>query len=278
MTTEILFLCLARDCAKTFPLFVNYLKRLNSNGFSCSAIIGENNSKDNTREIILQASGSGIELLDTVFMAGVKSRLARMALGRQALLDISRKRIINTDYIIIADLDNAIKAPPESKHIHLAIERMTKDEHLFAVSAASSPVYYDLLSLRADGFEFLENLNREITVAKHKPLDYYRFHQRWIYNNQKKVTSLIPMRCRSSFNGFCLYRATDYFLGSYRADNEADVCEHVSINLSINRQTGKHILIDENLVLKAPEDHLPVNPVKFWLDRIRKHVSGLLCI
>ena len=69
---SILFLCLARDCADTIPRFFSYLRRLESQGFRCAAIIGENGSRDGTRELIKRASGVHIELLDTSFMANTE--------------------------------------------------------------------------------------------------------------------------------------------------------------------------------------------------------------
>jgi len=132
-----------------------------------------------------------------------------------------------------------------------------------------------LLSLRVDGFDFLSNLNTEITEAKKKPFSYYRFHKEHIYNNQKLMTSATPILCASSFNGFCLYNAKDYRLGSYHARDEADVCEHVSLNLSIGRITGKKMMISPDLVIQAPEDHAPVGFFQFWFERMKNRLAML---
>jgi hypothetical protein len=78
-----------------------------------------------------------------------------------------------------------------------------------------------------------------------------------------------PIYCLSSFNGFCLYNRRDYCLGNYRADDEALVCEHVKLNLSVSLATGKRMLIAPEVVLQAPPAHIPVNFPRFWVDRFR---------
>jgi hypothetical protein len=267
---RILFLCLARDCADTIPLFFKYLERLEACGFSCTAIIGENGSSDRTRALIEEVAGQTIALLDTSLMKTGGSRLSRMAIGRQALLEAAEARRVFGGYVCVMDLDNIVVAPPDPLAVRSAIEQLHADASLFAIGATSVPVYYDLLSLRVEGFEFLTNLNREIAQAKKNPISYFSFHKERIYKNQKLITSSIPVLCSSSFNGFCCYNASDYRLGSYRSPDEADVCEHASFNLSIGNSTGKNMLISSELVLQAPADHVPVGFFRFWSDRIRK--------
>jgi hypothetical protein len=266
--TKILFLCLARDCAETLPVFFDFLRQLDGNGFACSAIIGENGSTDTTRSLIEEAAGQGIVLLDTECMVKVGKRLQRMAVGRQALADAALASGFCAEYICVADLDNAMAIPPPAGAIRAAIASLEANPALFAIGASSRPVYYDLLSLRADGFELLENLNREIEAAKKKPWSYYRFHQKHIYHIQRQMTGGESMLCDSSFNGFCLYRACDYRLGSYRAADEAGVCEHTNFNRSIVRVSGKKMMISPDLVIQTPADHAPVGFLRFWADRV----------
>jgi hypothetical protein len=265
---SILFLCLAHNCADTIPSFFAYLERLDNSGFNCSAIIGENGSRDRTRYLIEEAASSKIALLNTSFMAEGHSRLIRMAMGRQALLNAAEARGNEADYICVTDLDNVMALPPDPASIRAAIRLLQTDTSLFAIGASSFPVYYDLLSLRVEGYGFLSHLNTEISDAKKNPFSYYRFHKEHIYRNQRRITSIIPARCASSFNGFCLYNASDYRLGSYRAVDEANICEHASLNLSIGQITGKQMLISPGLIIQAPADHIPTGFWHFWLDRI----------
>lgn len=272
MPDRILFLCLARDCAETIPLFFAFLKGLEAHGFNCTAIIGENGSSDGTRSLIEQETGSRITLLDTVFMREGGNRLINMAMGRQALLNAAIARGNSEDYICVMDLDNVMATSPTPSAVRSAIERLQADGTLFAIGATSFPVYYDLLSLRIEGFDFLSNLNAEIQDAKKRPISYYCFHRKYIYKNQRLMTSAAPVLCASSFNGFCLYVAKDYLRGSYRSPDEANVCEHVNFNLSIGTATGKKMLIAPELTIQAPADHIFAGFFRFWFDRIWKRL------
>jgi hypothetical protein len=268
---SILFLCLARNCAKTLPLFFAYLKHLEGHEFRCRVIIGESGSYDGTRELIEQAVGPRLELLDTTFMADAKSRLVRMAVGRQAILEAAEARGIAEDYICVCDLDNVMTKPPNPAVVRTAIERLRADKTLFAIGATSRPVYYDLLSLRIEGHD-LSHLNAEIAVAKKRPFSYYRFYRQRIYSNQRLMTRFDPILCASSFNGFCIYNTHDYRLGSYRAPLEAEVCEHVSLNLSIGSITGKRMQIMPELTIQAPTDHFAHSFFHFLFYSIMKRL------
>jgi hypothetical protein len=275
MPINLLFLALARNCATTIPLFFDYLQILNSNGFCSAAIIGENGSTDRTRDLIEEMSGQYITILDTSCMTEGKSRLARMAVGRQALLDAARARGTSQDFVCVIDLDNVMLAPPAPSAVHTAIDTLRSDSTLFAIGASSYPVYYDLLSLRIDGGDDLLHLNRAIEIAKSNLFLYYHFHRDRIYMLQRNYTISSPVRCSSSFNGMCIYNASEYLLGSYRSHNESDVCEHVSFNLSIGRATSKEILISPKLLLAAPSDHIQVGFFKFWIDRLREQIGQI---
>jgi hypothetical protein len=204
-------------------------------------------------------------------MEGYTNRYARMAAGRQALLDCFVERKEHCDYICVADLDNVILEPPTFHGVNEAISCLRQDRKLFGVGASSQPVYYDLLSLRAPSHDY-STLVHEIALAKRRPLSYFNFHKSRIYRNQRAMTQLHAIECLSSFNGFCIYDATDYRTGTYRSNEEAEVCEHVTLNLSIARATGKHMIILPELYIRTPEDHGPVSFARFWFDRIAERL------
>ncbi len=183
---SILFLCLARNCAKTVPLFIAYLEHLETHNFHCRTVIGENGSSDGTRKLIEKAVGSRLDLLDTSFMANERNRLVRMAMGRQAILEAAKAKGITEDYVCVCDLDNVMTRPPHPTAVRTAINRLRTDRTLFAIGASSRPVYYDLLSLRVEGHDF-SRLNAEIIEAKNRPFSYFRFHQQRIYSNQNPL-------------------------------------------------------------------------------------------
>jgi hypothetical protein len=261
----ILFLGLARNCEETLPAFFDYLGRLRSKGAECVAFIGENGSRDQTRATIMRSGTSDVRLVDTACMNLEAARLAKMAVGRQCVLEAARAKE-GADYVCVMDLDNVMHEPPETASLLQAIDCLEGRPDLFAIGASSYPVYYDLLSLRAEGHDY-SALNEQIAKAKRNPLTYYRFHQRRIYANQRIVTHSQPALCTSSFNGCCLYKARYFFRGTYRSSDEARVCEHVTLNLSIARASGKGMMISPRLILRAPADHVPVGLARFWTDR-----------
>ncbi len=270
---SILFLALARDCEASLPAFFSYLDTLRSQGFRCTAIIGENGSRDRTRDLIKQAAAQDVALLDTGFIEVQDRRGVRIAMGRQALLDLAMGDGADQEFICVADLDDIILEPPKPEAVIKAIRRLRTFDHLFAIGATSAPVYYDLISFRAPGHDY-STLRAEIRAAKRRPLSYYQFFRDHIYDKQKLMTRPDAIVCTSSFNGFCIYNASDYWLGTYRAQNEADVCEHLTFNLSIAQATGKRMLVLPELTVSAPTEHTPVGFFGFWRDRIERGFSA----
>ena len=267
-SNEMLFLCLARNCERHLPLFFRLLDTLRAAGVGCRAIVGENGSSDQTRRVLSDASAHGVFLVDTIEMASAPHRLARMAIGRQLLLDAVKTSADQPQFLCVSDLDNVMEQPPSSESMQNAMARLARDMSIFGISATSRPVYYDLLALRAPGYDF-SNLDAEIATAKKQPLTYYQFHQKRIYSNQKSFTSGETVVCDSTFNGLCLYRTVDYLKGTYRDARESEVCEHVTLNLSIARATGKKMLIAPDIIVQTPADHAPVGFSRFWKDRLR---------
>jgi hypothetical protein len=262
--TTLLFLCLARDSARDLPEFSAYLWRLHQRGFKCHAIVGENGSHDNSRNLIKKSLN--ITLIDTSFMESSRNRFERMARGREALLVAARELAV--DYTIVADLD-AFASPPHPDGIEAAIRRLQNDTSLFAVGTTSKPVYYDLLSLKAPPRYDPSGWIAETRQAQRNPFTYYAWMKRRVYAARRAVQ--IPaegLRVDSSFNGFVIYNAEDYRRGSYRARDETKVCEHVNFHQSIARQTSRHMIIGPELVIRTPDDHAPVGFWRFWRDRL----------
>lgn len=264
-------LALARDCEATLPSFISWLKDLEQEGFSSVTWVGENGSSDRTRQLLEAASSSSFIVLDTSFMSDVPSRLARMAMGREALLQAAVRADLDAQFICVADLDNVMTSPPTPVVLRSALHYLN-DPLIFAVGATSDPFYYDLLSFLAEGHDY-RSLQAEIEKAKKHLMTYFQFHRDKIYSNQKRLTITSPLACVSSFNGLCLYRKEEFFQGTYRSYDEANVCEHVNFNLSLARRTGKTMLIVPELRLAMPRDHGPVTFLRFWKDRVYKALN-----
>jgi hypothetical protein len=272
---ELVFLSLARNCASTLPLFLRFLSELQRSGLSCAALIGENGSMDETRALILEAAPYNVHLCKTDFLETQFKRLVRMAHGREALLTIARERWPDAQYVCVADLDNVFALPPQPHVMREVIATLSKDPSLFALGASTQPVYYDLLALRTPLVD-CSTLYSGIKAAQSNPFTYFRFHEQHLYSAQRSISRLVPLRCTSSFNGMCIYKASRYYRGTYRANDEDLVCEHVTMNASISLLFGEEMLISDRLVLATPPDHGPATLFRFLLRRLRKVSGGLV--
>jgi len=254
----IVFLALARNCARYLPALFGILEGISSLGMNVVAVIGENGSSDNTAYLLddERQRHRNIIHIDTSFMENIPSRYKRMAEGREALSRYAATYFSDAKYVCVVDVDNVLSAVPPSKAILLSAQQLYSRTDLFGVSAISAPHYYDLAALRCEGL-FDENVLPQIADAKKGILLYYTFMRRKVFEVQKRVTSSHIRLCKSAFNGLCVYKAQDYFSSTYITDDVEDVCEHVVLNLGIHQVTGRRILIDDHMVLSMPREHGP---------------------
>lgn len=266
---DILFLGLARNCARTLPNFFRFVAELRGAGLRVRAAIGENGSTDDTRALLLKHSraDASVEILATDFMATIPERLPRMAAGREFLRLHASKNHPATHHVCVVDLDSVFAAPPTVAALVSSLDRLAADASLFAVAASSKPLYYDLLALRCEGL-FMENLQHTIVRAKRNPLTYRSTLARCVHDAQERVSASSLRHCVSAFNGLCLYRAEPYYAHSYIDARDRESCEHVVLNTAIHASTGSHVLIDDGLIVTAPPEHLREQPLRFYTVRL----------
>jgi hypothetical protein len=241
-------------------------------GVQCKAFVGENSSRDGTRELILSYAKWFVELVDTTAIANVPRRLERMARAREMVkkkLSESQKRF---QYVCVVDTDDVLEKPISAESIISAINLLETRSELFAVSAVSAPWYYDLLAYRSDEYDF-SDLNDQLAVSKTKPLDYYGFHRKVIYPAQRKITSLQTHLVSSAFNGISVYRYDDYVRGAYVQGNSFTVCEHVIFHASLNRDSKRGMLVSQKLRTEMPRGHGPANLWTFLFQRLMRKIG-----
>jgi hypothetical protein len=272
---DIVFLALAKDCAATIPRFSTLLADLARAGLRCSAIIGENGSRDASRAILAEAAAAGqIHLIDTSFMGGVPRRLERIARGRQALHDCAKEKFGTVRTVAVVDMDEPMLDPPSVPDMVSCIAYLHATDDLFAVSATSHPAYYDLLAFD-DGLKNFTRLEQQIKTLEKNPIAYYTLFKGYIYPEQQKLTSDKEIRCISAFNGLCLYKYDDFLCGSYIDNSSFELCEHVTFHRSIAKMTGKGMVIHPKLVVAMPAEHTRKGFVQFWMQRFGKLIPRL---
>jgi hypothetical protein len=272
---SLVFACLAKDCEATVPNLFRSMDVLRAQGIRCAAVIGENGSQDNTRNVIIHAAermGGSVTLVDTSFISGISNRLERMAVAREHLRNVLTIEHTNSRFICVADLDNVMAEPLESSSIAWALAELSVRPELFAISAISSPWYYDLLAYRSESLTFT-GLEARFKVSAKNVLRYYAFHQAQIYPFQKQITRLGSHLCNSAFNGVCLYRRSEYIDGSYTRDADFGECEHITFNKSI--AFGRQMLVSSNISLRQPTDHGPSSVSAFYWRRAVKRLKRI---
>ena len=271
---DVVFLALAKNCRRSLPQFVQMVRDLRASGLTCEIVVGENGSTDGTREFLSAVQRQGeATLVSTGSMAGVTDRLRRMAIGREFIKQHFAGLGIVSQFVCVVDLDDVMRRHPSVSAFRRALATLTARRDLFAISATSSPHYYDLLAYEDDEscFEFLlENLRAHRTSLG----TYYRFFVREIYPHQRRLSLEGEHLCRSAFNGMCLYRASDYFANSYLDDNAgASRCEHLIFNRRLAATTGGRVMIAPDMIVSTPSDHRQRSLLPFAWRRIKKAMT-----
>ena len=262
-TVKVLFLGMAKNCASTLCESISSLKLLEEHGFSAELWVGENGSTDATRTIIENSLAEGVRRIDLDHIVEERNRLRRMAIGRETLLDTLRLKASAPDYIGVVDLDAPFLAQIDPEALVGAMRVLESSPELFAVSASSTPAYYDLLAF-ANGKQTFFQLSNEFQKAKWNPIKYWTLFYRHIYPAQEALTLGHDFLCDSAFNGLVIYRASDYLRGSYLSTaDDNQLCEHVYFNRSIAQ--GRKVMVSTHLKLEAPEEHIRIPRAKFAL-------------
>lgn len=274
MSPDFVFLSLARDCVATVPSFLALLAALRAEGLSAVAFVGENGSRDGTRELLQREEASGrIVRVPTPFMAEEPERLKRMALGRERLKSEFEAANLEPRFVCVLDIDNVIATPPSVAALLAAAAKLDRPR-IFGVSATSRPHYYDLLAFQDEHRSFVTLLD-DLAASRSSIFTYYRFFRSRIYPHQRALSKDREIECTSTFNGLCLYRADVYRLGSYLQAGPC-ICEHLAFNRRLADKTGAKMLIDPGLVLRTPVDHSQQSFLPFVWRRLRKLLASPL--
>lgn len=252
------FLGLARDCAEGIERLKSYVDEMRVLGFKTSVFIGENGSVDDTRILIEQIATNEEEwtLIDTAFMSNYPNRLEKMAVGRQMLKDKLNNAGDVPEFVVVLDLDNAFKEPPTPAKIATAISKLKSTEEIFALSATSYPAYYDLLALDAPGL-YQVPLWALFRATRNVPLLKWALLILHVFPAQRRVSRAVPFLAKSAFNGLTIYRGDAFILGSYACQDQSYcLCEHIHFNRSIGAATGRKLLVDSALTIRAPGEHI----------------------
>ena len=269
----IYFAGLARDCANDLPENLQALISLaiSNQDYECQFFFLENDSQDQTREILNTTQGlfpDRIKIWQFPGLAAAKpERIERMSWCRNFLLDqikdVAVNFAVNSIYVPV-DLDASIAASLHPEDFWKAIDCLMKSR-MNGIFPISQPFYYDLLALRCVGW--LETDYRELVVASRFLLGSAKALERHVFSLQYSPQNfadahLVPVE--SAFGGIGLYRFIAIKNSYYQArwSGHFFECEHVSFN----RQVGK-LAIDCEWIVQAPHQHIDYHLMGAWRRR-----------
>jgi hypothetical protein len=271
---DIIFLGLGKNIEKTILTFLNFIGNLSKNTQykKIIFIVGENDSKDKTRNILKNFNQSyfKIKLIDTSKISKIKNRILRLAHGREMLKEFIIKNNLKSKFVSVVDLDDVIDSNIDIKNFCDALDILKKNSNsLFAISSKSHPYYYDILNLIIPNY-YETDVFKELT---YNFLRMYDVRKKNIYEPQKKITKMRDVDTISSHNGLCVYIYENYVSSSYikkklnNLDETIIEPEHISFNKKIHNSTGKFIRMTNLINLKTPEEHMPIKSLIsfFWI-------------
>ena len=227
-----------RDVGKFLPKLMKVFEECFSGFDKVYYFFVENNSADNTREVLQRLSAKHrnfypLFLGDNIDQKSHKTE--RIAIARNYAISEVRRKLPSIDYFAIADLDAINLGLTKS-----AIESCWEYSNWNAMFANQPEGYYDIYALRHPiwspndfliDFKLLENV-----FGKKIALDLS------MHSKRIKIESNRPLiEVESAFGGLGIYSAAEIFNETYIGldDDNNPICEHLSVNLGIKNKGGK---------------------------------------
>ena len=126
---------LAQNCGKTLKNFFYFIDKIQNDFKKIYLFIGENESTDNTLEILKNYKNKKIQIkiINTSFLKKYSYRLEKMARARNYLAKFIKK--INLDFVVCVDLDDVISNGINKKEFLNSLQILDKRNDLFGISA-----------------------------------------------------------------------------------------------------------------------------------------------
>ena len=213
---DVIFLGLAKNVASTINLFFDSIRRIYKSNLKIKIIIGENGSKDNTREILKKIKNENFDLdvIELDDLEKIKNRILRLGKGRQILKEYIETKSIVSKFVGVIDLDEVMINGINENQFLNSIKLLEENKSfLFGISAKSKPYYYDLLPLIIENYFEIDVYSIQTKVSL---LDLYSVRKKNIYDFQIRITKMRDVETISSHNGLTIYFYDDFILGNYQ--------------------------------------------------------------
>jgi len=232
---NVIFCGTVRNADNNLQNILDYIKHCGLKFNNYSVIIYENDSNDNTRNILNDNKKSNYYY---IFEDGIKEprRTMRISNGRNKIL--SKIREINKDnyynYMIMLDLDDVNKTGKFVETIDTCFDYDIEEWDV--LTGNQSDFYYDLWALRKK-YDMEIDCWKKIKLPDGSEQKYYNT----LLNPYKIYYPSGLLEVNSAFGGIAIYKLSSIleqcnYVGKY--NDESEKCEHVEFNECIKNNGG----------------------------------------
>jgi hypothetical protein len=222
---------------------------------SYKIVIVENDSTDNTRELLRewqsQDKNVRVVVFDKLYTDKVKHRTEVLAYCRNVCIqEIKTLDTKEYPYTLMVDMDDVLQSDKFSFNgVYSCIQEMEKDSTLGALGAVVDGPYYDIFALRNKEC----NYNCWEMVFKHKDeLTWDGAVEKYVNSHKKNYSSseVSTIEVESMFGGASVYRNDVWLKVKYSGTTSdgKEVCEHVPMNAMI-KSLGYKVALNPSFVI-----------------------------
>ena len=244
-----------RNCERWLPKVLTNIEKYSSYFFKSHFIFIENDSTDNTKEILGKwYKNRNCSSINMDGLKNIPKRGLRLEAARNAYLKIIKdsNSLKKYDYLIVMDFDDASIFEIKKNNLSRSIEFLNSNKNIAGVFANQRGMYYDMWTLRhkticpVDVWE--EILDYKIKNKVTDEIAYECTLKKRKFNLDENNS---PLEVDSAFGGFAIYKM-DYILKNQKPyigskikkidkNNTIkwQVCEHVQFNMGIKDLGGK---------------------------------------
>jgi hypothetical protein len=248
----------ARDCEIFLPAVLKNITRIANLYSQAAFVFVENDSTDNTRDILQnwlgQHANSLLVCLDGLLVQETR-RTVRLAIARNAYMEALRPHLDEFDHMVVLDFDNVNCNVISEESLEEAIEFLDSSRQNAAVFA-NQLRYYDIWALRHDVWCPEDCWSKIMSRPAYLPL--HRAVERYVTSRQISIhPSTPPVAVRSAFGGLAIYKSDFVRTARYVGvlSDGSEICEHVAFNGEAVRGGGL-LHIFPKLVNQVPQDHI----------------------
>lgn len=247
---------LARNCASKLPANIKFIESLSTYFESTTIVVVENDSKDNTRNILNNWAGSftSVHLIDGVVPATEKSvettanpyysvkRVSRLAALRNQYLDFLKVQPAAPDFVLVLDFDvDRISLEGVLDSFVREADWDVATAYGYSLSPTLQERYHDTYALVPLGEENIPQLEARLKSIQRN------------WRQDKASRELVGVY--SAFGGLAIYKYQQinnlrYDVCSNRDERVEARCEHFSIANELQKNGYQRIVINPRMHLR----------------------------